>query len=53
MKGLDFNYKDNKPIELNETRSVLSSEELSYEGGNRTLNTPPYKVDIALGIKRG
>ena len=35
-----------------ETGSVLSSEELTHEGGNRTLKTPAYKVDIALKIKR-
>ena len=35
-----------------ETGSVLSSEELIPEGGNRTLKTPAYRIDIALKIKR-
>jgi len=35
-----------------ETGATLGSEELAHEGGNRTLKTPAYKVDIALRIKR-
>lgn len=35
-----------------ETGSVLNSINLIHEGGNRTLNTPAYKIDIALKIKR-
>ena len=35
-----------------ETGSVRSSEELTHEGGDRTLKTPAYKSDIALKIKR-
>lgn len=33
------------------TGSVLSSETLSHNGGNRKFNTPRYAVDIALRIK--
>ena len=35
-----------------ETGSVLASETLEHQGGNRTLKTPAYKIDIALRIKR-
>ncbi len=35
-----------------ETGSVLGSERLTHEGGNRALKTPLYKIDIALRIKR-
>jgi hypothetical protein len=35
-----------------ETGSVRGSEELTHEGGTRTLKTPAYKIDIALKIKR-
>ena len=35
-----------------ETGSVLNSINLIHEGGNYTLNTPAYKIDIALKIKR-
>lgn len=31
---------------------TVTSESFQHEGGNRTLQTPTYKVDIALRIKR-
>jgi hypothetical protein len=34
-----------------ETGSILASEEFTHQGGNRTLKTPAYKIDIALRIK--
>jgi hypothetical protein len=35
-----------------ETGSMLSRLDLVHEGGRRTLRTPAYQIDIALGIKR-
>ncbi len=35
-----------------ETGSILGTEQLNHTGGNRTLKTPAYKIDIALCIKR-
>jgi hypothetical protein len=34
------------------TGSIVKSVELKHEGGNRTLTTPSYLIDIALRIKR-
>ena len=31
---------------------VTASESFSHEGGNRTLQTPSYTIDIALSVKR-
>jgi len=35
-----------------ETGSVLASEDLVHEGGDRVLKTLAYKIDIALSLKR-
>ena len=35
-----------------ETGAVLGSEKLKHEGGNRIVRTSPYKIDLALKIKR-
>ena len=34
-----------------ETGTILKSEEISHNGGNLTLSTPTYTVDIALRVK--
>ncbi len=35
-----------------ETGAILAMESFNHAGGNRTLKTPAYKVDIALSLKR-
>jgi hypothetical protein len=32
--------------------SVISSERFRHEGGDRSMSTPAYTVDVALRIKR-